>query len=96
MGIFRCDLFPFEFSLVKSFRNQIAIEYLRKFVLLLFLANQRRSWWAWIALCQLATLPTGKKWQKPLCQLAIAGLVPNETGKQQKNDKSSFGSYALD
>jgi len=26
--------FPFEFSSVKSFRNQIAIEYLHKFVLL--------------------------------------------------------------
>jgi len=34
IGIFRCDFFPFEFSSVKSFRNQIAIEYFRKFVLL--------------------------------------------------------------
>jgi len=38
-----CDLFPFEFSSVKSFRNQIVIEYLRKFVLLPCYANQRRS-----------------------------------------------------
>jgi len=34
IGIFRCDFFSFEFSSVKSFRNQIAVEYLRKFVLL--------------------------------------------------------------
>jgi len=34
IGIFKCDVFPFEFSSVKSFRNQIAMEYLRKFVLL--------------------------------------------------------------
>jgi len=33
-GIFRCDFFTFEFYSVKSFRNQIAIEYLHKFVLL--------------------------------------------------------------
>jgi len=33
--------------------------------------------------------------QKPLCQLATAELFPNETGKQ-KNDKSTFGSDALD
>jgi len=34
IGIFRYDFFPFEFSSVKLFRNQIAIEYLCKFVLL--------------------------------------------------------------
>jgi len=34
--------------------------------------------------------------QKPICQLATAELFPNETGKQQKNDKSAFGSDALD
>jgi len=34
--------------------------------------------------------------QKPLCQLATAELFPNETRKQQKNDKSEFGSDALD
>jgi len=34
--------------------------------------------------------------QKPLCQLATAELFPNEPGKQQKNDKSVFGSDALD
>jgi len=34
--------------------------------------------------------------QKPFCQLATAELFPNETGKQQKNDKSAFGSDALD
>jgi len=34
--------------------------------------------------------------QKPLCQLATAELFPNGTGKQQKNDKSAFGSDALD
>jgi len=34
--------------------------------------------------------------QKPLCQLATAELFPNETGKQHKNDKSAFGSDALD
>ena len=34
--------------------------------------------------------------QKLLCQLATAELLPNETGKQQKNDKSTFGSDALD
>jgi len=33
IGIFRYDFFPFEFSSVKSFRNQIAIECLHKFVL---------------------------------------------------------------
>jgi len=32
--------------------------------------------------------------QKPFCQLAIAELFPNETGKQ-KNDKSAFGSDAF-
>jgi len=34
IGVFRCDFFPFEFSSVKSFRNQIAVEYLQKIVLL--------------------------------------------------------------
>jgi len=34
--------------------------------------------------------------QKPLYQLAAAELLPNETGKQQENDKSAFGSDALD
>jgi len=32
--------------------------------------------------------------QKPLCQLATAQLFPNEAGKQQKKDKSAFGSDA--
>jgi len=34
--------------------------------------------------------------QKPLYQLATAELFPNGTGKQRKNDKSAFGSEALD
>jgi len=34
--------------------------------------------------------------QKPLYQLATAELFPNETGKQQKYDKSAFGSDTLD
>jgi len=34
IGTFRCDFFPFEISSVKSFRNQIAFEYLHKFVLI--------------------------------------------------------------
>jgi len=34
--------------------------------------------------------------QKPLCQLATTELFPNETGKQPKNDKSVFGSNALE
>jgi len=34
--------------------------------------------------------------QKPLCQLATAELFPNDTRKQQKNDKSAFGSDTLD
>jgi len=34
--------------------------------------------------------------QKPLCQLATAELFPNETGKQQKNGESAFGSDAPD
>ena len=34
--------------------------------------------------------------QKPLYQLATAEFFPNDTRKQQKNDKSSFGSDALD
>jgi len=34
--------------------------------------------------------------QKVLCQLSTAELFPNETGKQHKNDKSAFGSDALD
>jgi len=34
IGIIKCDFFPFEFSSEKSFRNQIATDYLRKFVLL--------------------------------------------------------------
>jgi len=29
--------------------------------------------------------------QKPLCQLATAELFPNETVKQQKNDKARLG-----
>jgi len=33
--------------------------------------------------------------QKSLCQLATAELFLNETGKFQKNDKSSFTSDAL-
>jgi len=37
-----------------------------------------------------------KSKQKSLCQLPTAELFPNETGKQQKNDKSAFGSDALD
>jgi len=34
--------------------------------------------------------------QKPLWQLATAELFPNQTGKEQKNVKSAFGSDALD
>jgi len=34
--------------------------------------------------------------RKPLCQLATTELFPNETGKQENNDKSAFGSDALD
>jgi len=34
--------------------------------------------------------------QKPHCQLATAELFPNETGKHKKNDKSTFGSDAVD
>jgi len=34
--------------------------------------------------------------QKRLYQLATAELFPNETMKQQKNEKSTFGSDALD
>jgi len=34
--------------------------------------------------------------QKRLYQLATAEVFPNETRKQQKNDKSAFGSDALD
>jgi len=34
--------------------------------------------------------------KKSLCQLATTELFPKETGKQQKNDKSAFGSDALD
>jgi len=33
---------------------------------------------------------------KPFCHLTIAELFPNDTGKQQKNDKITFGSDALD
>jgi len=33
--------------------------------------------------------------QKPLCPLVTAELFPKETGNQQKNDKSAFGSDAL-
>jgi len=32
--------------------------------------------------------------QKPLCQPTTAELLPNETGKQEKSDKSAFGSDA--
>jgi len=34
--------------------------------------------------------------QKPLSQVATAELFSIETRKQQKNDKSAFGSDALD
>jgi len=34
--------------------------------------------------------------QKRLCQVATTELFPNETGKQQKNDKSALGSDASD
>jgi len=34
--------------------------------------------------------------QKPLCQLATAEAFHNDTGKQQKYDKSAFGSDALE
>jgi len=34
--------------------------------------------------------------QKSLCQMTTAELFPNEKGKHQKNDKSAFGSGALD
>jgi len=34
--------------------------------------------------------------QKPLCPLTTAELLANETGEQQKNDKSAFGSDTLD
>jgi len=34
--------------------------------------------------------------QKSLCQLATGEFFPNETGKQQKNDKSAFGSDVSD
>jgi len=34
--------------------------------------------------------------QKPLYELATAELFPKDTRKQQENDKSAFGSDALD
>jgi len=34
--------------------------------------------------------------QQPPCQMATVELFPNEAGKQQKNDKTAFGSDALD
>jgi len=34
--------------------------------------------------------------QKPLCQLASTELIPHRTAKQHENDKSTFGSDALD
>jgi len=34
--------------------------------------------------------------QKSLCQLATAELFPNDTGKQQKNDKRAFGYHDFD
>jgi len=34
--------------------------------------------------------------QKSLCELATAELFPNDIGKQQKYDKSAFGSDALE
>jgi len=34
--------------------------------------------------------------QKSLCQLVTAELFPSDTGKEQKNDKRSFGYDAFD
>jgi len=34
--------------------------------------------------------------KQKLCQLATAELLPSDTGKQQKYDKSAFGSDALE
>jgi len=63
---------------VKSFRNQTAIVYLRKFVLPMLTKSEK-------------ILMNLNSKQKPLCQLATAELFPNETGKQQKMTKARLG-----
>jgi len=83
-GIFRCNFFLFEFSSVKSFRNQIAIEYFAQVCTAPMLSKSEKM------------LMNLNSKQKSLCHLASAVLFPRDIGKQQKNDKRAFGSDAFD
>jgi len=62
--------FPFKFSLTTSFRNQIAIEYLRKLVLLPMLSKSEKI------------LMSLNSKQKSLCQLATTELLPQEVKEE--------------
>jgi len=68
IGIFRCNFFPFDFS-VKSFRNHIAIEYFAQVRTAPMLNKLEKM------------LMNLNSKQKPLCQPATAELFPNDTGK---------------
>jgi len=71
----------------KSFRYQIAIEYIRKFILLPP---------PMLTKSEILMILYSK--QKSLCQLANIELFPKRkwVGKHQENDKSAFTSDAFD
>jgi len=82
---FRCDFFPFEFSSVKSFGNQIAVEYLRTQVCTAPMLSKSEKILMSLNSKQLkATLPTGNR--RTLLQR------DRETAK---NDKCAFETDAL-
>jgi len=76
-------IFPLAFSSVKSFRNQIATEYLRKFVLHAPMLGKSEN----------ISMSLNSK-QKPLCQLADTELLPQgdkEKSNTEKMTKARLG-----
>ena len=84
IGIFGCDFSPFEYSSVSHSEIRLLLSKLAQVCTAPMLSKSEKI------------LMSLNNKQKPLCQLATAELFPNDTGKQQKNDKSAFGSDTLD
>ena len=83
IGIFRCDFFHLNF--LQQSHSEISLLLSTCASLYCSHAKQSKEDLDDIEQQAKATLPTG-----------TAELSPNETRKQQKNDKSAFGSDALD
>jgi len=73
--VFLDVIFPFEFFSVKWFRNQIAIEHLRKFVLLPMPGKSEIL----------------NRKQKPICQLTTAELLQRDRETAKKMTKARLG-----